>query len=697
VGPRWGLLTLAWWLLPPAFLTRLGITPWNYIVCVAWASIILYLTHQGAVRVRPARHWYLLGVFWGLAVWDHLISVSVVLASATWLAVRALRRDAPGPGWAWVPRGAAGFLVGNAPFWGWNLLHHLDTLTRMVTPQLGQPPAPARLEFTLGALAVEILGQARHFWADPLFTRHQAPLVALVYGPLLPFGLYWLWRGMLGVPRRRGDRPASGPVSLDLLTASLVLALAQVALSRYSLGRYLMPLYASVPVLLAAYARWLAQFTPWLPATLAGLLVVLHGTDNLKLLEASIRRLHDPRPVDAAIRRLREEAVTHVYAHYRVAWPLAFESGETIRAADFHGYLTDRFALHGPTESYMAPFFRDMAEVDAAPRVALVTHEALRIPTAAELAASLAFLGGTYRRSGVGLYTIFHDFRAPDRRMREVLAEAITLRASHGQETLPAALDRNIVTRWDTRIPQAPGMALEAHLDRPRRLAKIVLDPGSYVLDYPRELRVEISPDGATWQDVAEARRHVGGIDWLADHPKLNVRGKMGIWLEGRAAKAVRLTQIGSAIAKERWSVAELLLFEEDALAPARDPSPALREGGLEPVLRFLAERGVRQAVSSDEASVLLTRVAPRRLRTVALRDQRFTPVQRSERVVRFDRPRAFVLATSSPALEDQLRRHGVEFGRHAVAGTVVYVTQPAEVPPLYWDHGRLFALTPPG
>lgn len=64
-----------------------------------------YLTHRGAYRpTHSSRLWYVLGLVWGLALWDHLISVAYVAASAGWLALRAARRDAPGPGRGWALR-----------------------------------------------------------------------------------------------------------------------------------------------------------------------------------------------------------------------------------------------------------------------------------------------------------------------------------------------------------------------------------------------------------------------------------------------------------------------------------------------------------------------------------------------------------------------------------------------------------------
>lgn len=696
-GPRWSLLTLLWWTVPPAFLTRYGLTPFNYISCVAYGSIILYLTQRAAIRGTGApTTWYLLGLFWGLAVWDHLISVAYVAASGAWLSLRAWRRDTPGPARGWLPRCAVGFIVGSSPFWGWNLLHRFETITEMITPAAApRGELLGRLDFVVRALMVELLGRADWFWADGRGTAHLIPLLGLVYLPLLPLSAYWLCRQAIGPTPRAAPQPGSPPVGLDLVAASLFLAVAQVVFTSYNNGRYLMPIYSSVPVLLAVYARWLACRARWLPALLIVALVLVDVTDNVKVIEASVRRRDAPRPVDAVIRRLREEGIGHVYAHYRVAWTLAFESEETITASDFYGYLTNRFALSPGSASYMAPYLRDMAEVDAAPRVALVTHERLRIPTAAELAETLTLLGGTYRRSPVGLYTIFHDFQPPARHLREIPASQLTLRTSHAPELAARALDRDIGTRWQSGVPQAPGMVVEVELERPRRVAKIVLDPGSHVNDFPAGLRVEVSPDGTAWQDVVHAPGHLGGIDWFASHPKLNLRGKLGLWIGPMTTKAVRLTQIAVPGGTYQWGIAELVLFEEAPPGAPPDLATLLRGDALSAIVRFVTENGITRVFSPDEAGVLLARALPPSVQGVALRDPKFLPVDRSERVVRFRRRTAFLLASDDPELREALRRHGIPAKRHEVAGTVLYVTEPRPgATPLYWDYGRLLALS---
>jgi F5/8 type C domain len=345
----------------------------------------------------------------------------------------------------------------------------------------------------------------------------------------------------------------------------------------------------------------------------------------------------------------------------------------------------------------MQPYFAMADAVDLAPRVALVTHEVLRKPSADELAQALALLGATYDRHQVGHYTVFLNLRRPVGAVREVPPTAFTLRASHAGALAGHAVDRNIETAWHADGPPAPGLSLEVTLDRPRPLARVVLDPGAWVDASPRGLRVELSEDGRAWRTVVDVAQHLGGIDWLGDHPRLRRQGHIAVWWHPAPARFVRLTQ--TAAPAPRWAVAELLLYEAvDGGGPAGPPG--LSAGDGQQVLDAVTAEGIRSLYSFDEANVWFARhrAAPpwrsKPLRTVSLHDPR--PPAESGRAVRFQHKRAFFLREASPALEARLAAHGVAVERRDLPAGVLYVTSPRRgVAPLYWAHQQLFALDP--
>jgi hypothetical protein len=697
LGPGWALVTLAWWALPPAFLTRLSVTPFNYVGSVGWGAAILYLTHRSVSR-RPAspRIFGLLGLFSGLALWDHLISLCFLAVSGLWLLGAILRRDGRPParaGWLWL----AGLLLGSLPFWLWNATHGFETLTMLVWPGVGpRAPLAERVDSMLGLLA-DILGRARDFWGwdrraptPPLGT-----LLALVYVPVaacLVLGL-----AAAGARRLAGKpRPAwAPPAGTGLVVTAFVLACAQYALSRHHGDRYLMPVYATVPILLAVSARTLAYRAGWMAGLLAVLLVSVHAFDNAQLLRAGAGLAR--RPADEVIAFLLQHDLRHVYAHARVAWPLRFESGERVIASDLRGYLGSLYLRRAGGGSYVAPYFRVMEAVDLAPRVAMVTHDGAGLPKAKELVGVLRLLGGTHRRATVGAYTVFWDFVPPSGRIREIPPASITLRASSSPEHAPLAIDRHIATTWKSPVFQAPGMMVEATLDRPRPLAKILLDPGNYTRDNPRGLRIETSLDGVGWRERVAVPWSLGGIDWMGAHPKLNVKGRVAVWLDPVETRHVRITQIAPTDERVRWTIAELFLYEAGPDLLRAEPARFVAPDEWGAVLGRLRAGAVEAVYSTDEGHVFFARHLPPGLRTVTLRDRRDEPVERSERVVHVARPNAFFLPAESPLLEEDFRAHGLAVVTHRFRSGVLYVaTGRSSSEPLYWAHGRLLRLVRP-
>jgi hypothetical protein len=400
---------------------------------------------------------------------------------------------------------------------------------------------------------------------------------------------------------------------------------------------------------------------------------------------------------------LHGEGVRHVYAHFRVAWPLGFEAGERIVAADFHGaegFLAGKTTRGADSGVYVRRYLDAMDTVDLAPRVALVTHEGLRMPAAAELGQALALLGATYDRQRVGDYTVFYNFRPPVGAVREIPPEAFSVRASHASARAGHAVDRNIETAWHTDEPQATGMSVQVALDRPRPLARVVLDPGAWAGAYPRGLRLEVSDDGLAWRTVVDVAQHLGGIDWLGGHPRLNRRGRIAVWFRPAPARYLRITQTAGGASRSPWAVAELFLYEAaDGGGRAWPPRLSAEDG--QSVLDAVTAEGIRGLYSFDEANLWLTRHRPprahrsRTLRTVSLHDPR--PPAESGRAVRFQHKRAFFLREPSPALEARLAGHAVASARRDLPAGVLYVTAPRPgAAPLYWEHEQLLALEPP-
>jgi mono/diheme cytochrome c family protein/glucose/arabinose dehydrogenase len=129
------------------------------------------------------------------------------------------------------------------------------------------------------------------------------------------------------------------------------------------------------------------------------------------------------------------------------------------------------------------------------------------------------------------------------------------LTASHNAADLKLAVDGNFETRWTSKAPLAPGMWVQIELPTETTIAALWLDTTKSTHDYPREYKVQTSPDGLNWngKPIAQGKGTAGVMEIRFAAP---VR-----------TKYLRLTQTGKLRQGEGtfWSIHELRLLEPPA------------------------------------------------------------------------------------------------------------------------------------
>jgi putative heme-binding domain-containing protein len=120
------------------------------------------------------------------------------------------------------------------------------------------------------------------------------------------------------------------------------------------------------------------------------------------------------------------------------------------------------------------------------------------------------------------------------------------LTANFGANKLPAAIDGNQGSRWDTGTTQKPGMWFGIELPDPVKVTALTLDSRGSNDDYPRGYSVQLSNDGKTWSNaVAEGRGFRAVTEIELSSPGL--------------AKHIRITQTGVS-SNKYWSIHELTI-----------------------------------------------------------------------------------------------------------------------------------------
>lgn len=165
---------------------------------------------------------------------------------------------------------------------------------------------------------------------------------------------------------------------------------------------------------------------------------------------------------------------------------------------------------------------------------------------------------GTLARHQPGeAFTLFDLSAAAPARVFSKRVPVSRIEVSSQPEFVWAMTDGNLHSRWFSKGPQQGSEQVVVDLGSTKAVSAIELSLGEYEFDHPRELIVEVSPDGAEW---TQAWRGFGDALVLAGAFREPTRLPMLIDLGDRTARYLRLRQIGRHRTVS-WSIAELAVF----------------------------------------------------------------------------------------------------------------------------------------
>jgi hypothetical protein len=146
--------------------------------------------------------------------------------------------------------------------------------------------------------------------------------------------------------------------------------------------------------------------------------------------------------------------------------------------------------------------------------------------------------------------------RQPRARRPEEAGDRLAIRAlsaSCGAEEVGFAMDGDIETRWVCG-PQVADGEVRVDLGRVATVGAVTQALGSFGADFPRELAIDTSPDGLTWEPAWRGSPAAHVLAAGLDAPRLT---RVVLPFTSRDARFVRLRQIGRH-AVNYWSIAEL-------------------------------------------------------------------------------------------------------------------------------------------
>ncbi len=427
-GPA--LVAAAYLALPPA----MGAV-WStkarggYAELLFLGAALLLVTLWLAERRRPAWGTLLWGLLAGLAFWTHLLAIVYLVPGAIYLLARRRRQWSA----AKLALGTVGVIAGMWPMLAYNVAAGFPTIAALLTPpDLPLDPAAQLFRFFRVGIPVLIgLGQpttsADMFDRDWLNRPAGNPAIALVAVLALATVVAWHARTL----RPLFAPPAGARTEPALLVLLAVAVPLVVAVTRFgffvSEPRYALPLYAVVP--LVAQAIWHLPRSvsalragrapvrgqrpgapsgpeggkPWPTAVAVAALLAL----NLySLLSTDVRLWRPEEAVDSTAatraelaRHLEAEGRHQLYTDYWIAYPLMFESQETVFA----------YVISGGFNRYIPPADNVQRTANAV-WVFVPGSEA-----EGDFLNRLRDLGGTAQVEDVSVYRIYKEVTPIDR------------------------------------------------------------------------------------------------------------------------------------------------------------------------------------------------------------------------------------------------------------------------------------------
>ncbi len=125
---------------------------------------------------------------------------------------------------------------------------------------------------------------------------------------------------------------------------------------------------------------------------------------------------------------------------------------------------------------------------------------------------------------------------------KKVARDQWSVTASHNNDNCYKAIDNDPETRWDTEKPQEAEMIFEIDMGQIKEITALSMDFDKASGDYPRGIRLEVSRDGESWQEVLLKFIYANYVEHLLQYPQEN---RMTLDFEPVEARYIRLIQTG--------------------------------------------------------------------------------------------------------------------------------------------------------
>lgn len=436
--------------------------------------------------------------------------------------------------------GIAGFLVGGAPFWIYNLNHDFASL-QMFRGAGATDILSHAVGFVTAAVPI-LLGGIRFWHTESVFPG--GTLLAWVF-LFICLGVV-LWHRSLQVRalfRLKIDMQAPIEIILLLLlSASGVFIVSSFGYLSQA-PRYLLPAYSSI-LIIAAFAVAIL----WKQSRAGSLLLLgswffLSGMSGYYAGRAIPGEpfVFEQQRVQGdhtqLIDWLELKGYSWVRTNYWIGYRLSFETNERVRFLIFGEPHQTRIPAY---EAAGIEYGRDRMPLVLVPAQAQYVEQALQAQ------------GYRYEQKNLSGYVVYYNIRPGQlnlKPIKEVLPEA-----SDREDYIALAVDGLRTTRWRSARPQTEEMVFTLRLPAPERIRGLRYEMGDWPHDYPRELQIIL--ERADGSRVALYDPEV----YLAVRYFLQGDSTLSFYMDYQNVVAVHLKQTATHPVFD-WSIAEVSLF----------------------------------------------------------------------------------------------------------------------------------------
>lgn len=517
-----------------------------YIESLTLGVMILLLTFSLSYsKVSGKRYFFLLGFFSGISFWVHFFAIFYLIPASLfiWLKDKKIifKKD--------FLLIIIGFFVGSLPFWifnvqndfasfyGRHLYYKSDFMDSLY--QLFQFRIPTILGLKQDRISAGLI---------PYFSN----FIYLLFLLSLIFA-FWERRNGLKNILKGSLFGTNGMEMIIVFFVGFVLVFILSGVEGARRSRYVLPLSLVFMTTMAYFLVHVRNYSSTLSLLLFISLLFSNIYGNIALstpfdLNKIKRYRAEWRNEMELFDFLKKNGIKFAYtpSHWD-AYKLTFDSKEEI-------IFTEFFNSRNPEYLEMA---------DASQNIAFVYHGG----DSGFFDDNLNGIGAMYKKSQVGDFTIFYDFKKPHLKLEEIMPQGWSAKANYNNEDVNNAFDRDISTSWTSWTPQKPGMTYEVDFGRVyHNVSKIVLLQGTRI-KIPQSYILEISNDGKKWDKVKEVRGYFWYFFWSGPRPFAKDReGRIEINFLPVDMRFLRLIQRGRG--NESWSISEIFAYKvaEDSL-----------------------------------------------------------------------------------------------------------------------------------